>query len=64
MYLGFFPFTPAEVGVVKASWKGFLRELFAKVWICFKGDENGFSGAWLAACDAIILPLDSHTGGQ
>ena len=31
MYLRFFPFTPAEVGVVKASWKGFLREVFAKV---------------------------------
>ena len=31
MYLGFFPFTPAEVGVVKASWKGFVREVFAKV---------------------------------
>ena len=31
MYLSFFPFTPAEVGVVKASWKGFVREVFAKV---------------------------------
>ena len=30
MYLGFFPFTPV-VGVVKASWKGFVREVFGKV---------------------------------